>query len=288
MDGASLAEELRNSYKARVVELGNHSIVPGLGTILVGDDGPSANYVAMKHRDCEEIGIASIGVHLPEHASRNAVLDAVAEMNNDLRVDAFLVQVPLPKGLSELEILEAVSPDKDVDGLHPMNLGRLALGEPGPLPCTPAGIVALLLHYNVEIEGKEVVVVGRGLTVGRPLSILMSSNGVGGNAAVTVVHSRVPNLASIVKRADIVVSAVGRPAIITGSMVREGAVVVGAGTSFEGKKLVSDLAEDVAAVASLITPRIGGVGPMTRAMLLDNALLAAERRLQTVQRSHVS
>ncbi|MGC8464589.1 MAG: bifunctional 5,10-methylenetetrahydrofolate dehydrogenase/5,10-methenyltetrahydrofolate cyclohydrolase [Acidimicrobiales bacterium] len=278
MDGALLAGELRNSYKARVAELAREGVVAGLGTILVGDDGPSANYVAMKHRDCEEIGIASFGRHLPSSATHQEVLEAVREMNHDPRVDAFLVQVPLPSGLPESEILAAVSPDKDVDGLHPMNLGRLALGRPGPLPCTPAGIVALLQHYDVTIEGREVVIIGRGLTIGRPLSLLMSLNCSGGNAAVTVVHSKVPNLASIVQRADIVIAAVGVPGIVTAAMVKEGAVVVGAGTSFQGKRLLSDLADDVADVASLITPRIGGVGPMTRAMLLSNTIDAAARR----------
>ena len=248
-----------------------------LGTILVGDDGPSAKYVAMKHADCEEVGIESAHVSLGTDATQEDVLAAIRGMNEDPAVASILVQLPLPNGMNEEEALLAVDPAKDVDGLHPVNLGKLVMGAPGPLPCTPAGIVELLASYKVPVEGKHVVVIGRGLTIGRPLALLLAMRRPGCNAAVTVVHTGVDDMAGLVRQADVVVAAAGVAGLVTPDMIKPGAAVVGAGTSWEGKKLMSDVSEEVAEVAGWITPRIGGVGPMTRAMLLRNAVLAAER-----------
>ena len=277
LDGESLAARVRAELADRVARLRAEGIAPGLGTILVGHDAASARYVAMKHEDCAEVGIASVGEHLPADASQ-AELDAViTRFNADPAVHAYLVQLPLPAGLDEEAALLAVDPAKDVDGLHPVNLGRLVMGAPGPLPCTPAGIVELLHAYDVPVEGRHVVIVGRGLTIGRPLALLLALKRPGCNAAVTVVHTGVPDLADHVRRADIVVAAAGSPGLVTRDMVKPGAAVVGAGTSWEGRKLLSDVDEAVAEVAGWITPRIGDVGPMTRAMLLRNAVRAAER-----------
>ncbi len=246
--------------------------------MLVGDDPPSERYVALKHEDCAAVGMYSVGVHLPATATQAQVLDVIAEFNDDPAVSAFLVQLPLPDGLNEEHALLAVDPDKDVDGLHPVNLGRLVLGTPGPLPCTPAGIVELLHAYDVPVEGRHVVIIGRGVTIGRPLANLLTLKRPGCNAAVTVVHTGVDknDVAALTRTADIVVAAAGRPHLLTPDMVKPGAAVVSAGTTFEGKKLIPDAHPDVAEVAGWITPRIGGVGPMTRAMLLRNALRAAE------------
>ena len=245
--------------------------------MLVGDDGPSAKYVAMKHADCEEIGITSFHEHLPSSATQDDVEKVIDRFNADPNVHAILVQLPMPAGINEEQILLRINPDKDVDGLHPVNLGRLVMGAPGPLPCTPAGIVELLMAHKVPVEGKHVVIIGRGLTIGRPLSLLLAMRRPGCNAAVTVVHTGVEDMASIVKTADVIVAAAGVAGLVTPDMVKPGAAVVGAGTSWSGKKLMSDVHEDVASVAGWITPRIGGVGPMTRAMLLRNAVLAAEK-----------
>jgi methylenetetrahydrofolate dehydrogenase (NADP+)/methenyltetrahydrofolate cyclohydrolase len=281
LDGEAVAAGIRRDLRERIAALAASGVVPGLGTILVGDDGPSARYVEMKHADCAEVGMASFGEHLPASSSEADVLAAIRRFNDDPAVDAFLVQLPLPGGLSEEKALLAVDPAKDVDGLHPVNLGRLVLGRPGPLPCTPAGIVTLLGAYEVPVEGRHVVIVGRGVTIGRPLALLLSLKRPGCNAAVTVVHTGVAaaDFEAHVARADIVVAAAGSPGIVKASMVRPGAAVVGAGVTFEGRRLVSDVEESVAEVAGWITPRIGGVGPMTRAMLLQNAVLAAERRV---------
>jgi methylenetetrahydrofolate dehydrogenase (NADP+)/methenyltetrahydrofolate cyclohydrolase len=249
----------------------------GLGTILVGDDGPSGKYVAMKHADCEEVGIVSFHEHLSSSATQAEVEGLVTQMNADPAIHSILVQLPLPSGLSEEQVLLTVDPDKDVDGLHPTNLGRLVMGAPGPLPCTPAGIVELLASYQVPVEGKHVVVIGRGLTIGRPLSLLLAMKRPGCNAAVTVVHTGVANMAELVREGDIVVAAAGAGGLVTPDMIKPGAAVVGAGVSWSGKKLVSDVADEVMEVAGWMTPRIGGVGPMTRAMLLRNAVLAAEK-----------
>ncbi len=277
LDGQALANEMKLEAKRKVDELKANGVKVGLGTVLVGDDGPSANYVAMKHKDCEEVGIASFHRHLEADASLSQILEVVDEFNENPEISAFLVQLPLPVGEFEEEVLERIQPRKDVDGLHPMNLGRLVMSKPGPLPCTPAGIVKLLQRNGVLIEGRRVVVVGRGLTVGRPLALLLSSALPGCNAAVTVVHSRVKNLGEIIREGEIVISATGVPGIIKKEFIKPGAVVVGAGTFFEGRKLISDLEDAVGEVASMITPRIGGVGPMTRAMLIENTILAASK-----------
>jgi methylenetetrahydrofolate dehydrogenase (NADP+)/methenyltetrahydrofolate cyclohydrolase len=279
LDGEAVAARIRAEVAEGVARLRREGFGVGLGTVLVGDDVPSERYVALKHEDCAGIGMYSVGVHLPATATQAQVLEAIAGFNADPAVSAFLVQLPLPPGLDEEQALLAVEPDKDVDGLHPVNLGRLVLGTPGPLPCTPAGIVELLSAYDVPVEGRHVAIIGRGVTIGRPLANLLSLKRPGCNAAVTVVHTGVDpaDMAAIVRTADVVVAAAGRPHLLTPEMVKPGAAVVSAGTSFEGKKLIPDAHPDVAEVAGWITPRLGGVGPMTRAMLLRNALRAAER-----------
>jgi methylenetetrahydrofolate dehydrogenase (NADP+)/methenyltetrahydrofolate cyclohydrolase len=277
LDGEAVAARVRAEVADRVARLAHEGITVGLGTVLVGTDGPSERYVAMKHADCAEVGMVSVGEQLPASASQAEVEDVVRRFNADPKINAYLVQLPLPEGLDEEKVLLAVDPAKDVDGLHPVNLGRLVMGASGPLPCTPAGIVELLAAYDVPVEGRHVVIIGRGLTIGRPLSLLLAAKRPGCNAAVTVVHTGVDDLASIVRTADVVVAAAGRAGLVTPDMVKPGAAVVGAGTSWAGKKLLSDVDEDVAEVAGWITPRLGGVGPMTRAMLLRNAVRAAER-----------
>lgn len=279
LDGEIVARRIKAGLRERIDALVRKGHTPGLGTILVGDDGPSANYVAMKHRDCEELGISSHHVHLPADATENDVLEVVEQFNADDRVDAYLMQYPFPAHLDYESILLRVDPAKDVDGLHPVNLGRLVQGVDAPLPCTPAGIQVLLEHYGIAIAGRHVVIVGRGLTIGRPLANLLTLKRPNANAAVTVVHTGVPDISVYTRQADILVAAAGSPALITKEMVKPGAVVVAAGVSFEGKKLLSDVADDVAEVASWLSPRVGGVGPMTRAMLLSNCVEAAERRV---------
>ena len=278
LDGQSVADRLNAEVADRVAQLATEGIHVGLGTVLVGDDVPSQRYVAMKHEDSAALGIYSAGEQLPATATQAEVLDAIARFNRDPKISAFLVQLPLPDGLDETQALLAVDPAKDVDGLHPVNLGRLVIGTPGQLPCTPAGIVELLHAYDVPVEGRHAVIIGRGVTIGRPLGMLLSLKSPGLNAAVTMVHTGVSarDMAAIVRTGDIVVAAAGRPHLLTPDMVKPGAAVVSAGTTFEGKKLIPDAHPDVAEVAGWITPRIGGVGPMTRAMLYRNALRAAE------------
>lgn len=278
LDGEAVAERIRDELKAKVAEMTAAGVTPGLGTILVGEDRPSARYVAMKHADCEATGIAFFHEHLPAEVTMDGLLAVVRRFNADPAVDAFLVQLPLPEPLDEEAVLLAMDPDKDVDGLHPVNLGRLVMGADGPLPCTPAGIVKLLDAYDVPVEGRHVVVIGRGLTIGRPLSLLMAMKRPRCNAAVTVVHTGVPDLARYVADADVVVAAAGTAGLVKASMVKPGAAVVAAGVSWEGKRVLSDVEDDVAEVAGWLSPRIGGVGPMTRAMLLVNTVRAAERR----------
>jgi len=277
LDGKRVADRMKMELADRVARLKSQGRSVGLGTILVGDDGPSAKYVAMKHADCESLGIVSHHVHLPATATQADVEAVVDQFNADEKVHSILVQLPLPKGMNEEEVLLRVLPEKDVDGLHPTNLGRLVMGAPGPLPCTPAGIVELLAAHQVPVEGRHVVVIGRGLTIGRPLALLLALRRPGCNAAVTVVHTGVDDMGAITRTADVIVSAAGVAGLVTPDMVRPGAAVVGAGTSWNGTKLLSDVAPEVAEVAGWITPRIGGVGPMTLAMLLRNAVLAAEK-----------
>ncbi len=277
LDGQAVAGRIKMEVADRAHRMAALGRPVGLGTILVGDDGPSAKYVAMKHADCAEVGIRSAHLSLGADATQADVESAIDSLNDDPSVQSILVQLPLPAGLNEEQALLRVHPDKDVDGLHPVNLGRLVMGASGPLPCTPAGIVELLASFDVPVEGRRVVVIGRGLTIGRPLALLLAMKRPGCNAAVTVVHTGVDDFADIVREGDVVIAAAGRAGLVTREMVKPGAAVVGAGTSWQGTRLMSDVADDVADVAGWITPRLGGVGPMTRAMLLRNAVLAAEK-----------
>ena len=263
LDGEAVAARIRAEVAQRVAELAAEGVHVGLGTVLVGDDVPSERYVALKHEDCAALGIHSVGEHLPATATEQELMEVIARFNADPKVSAFLVQLPLPDGLDEERALLAVDPAKDVDGLHPVNLGRLVLGTPGPLPNTPAGIVELLHAYDVPVEGRHVVIIGRGVTIGRPLANLLTLKRPECNAAVTVVHTGVApdDLAAITRTADIVVAAAGRPHLLTPDMVRPGAAVVSAGSTFEGRRLIPDAHPDVAEVAGWITPRLGGVGP---------------------------
>jgi methylenetetrahydrofolate dehydrogenase (NADP+)/methenyltetrahydrofolate cyclohydrolase len=276
--GAPVAEAVLADVAERVAKLKAADKTVGLGTILVGDDPASAGYIAKKHEACERVGIHSPHLHLPETSSQADVVAAIKQFNDDGAVDAMLVQHPLPKGLDYNDALMEMDPDKDADGLHPTSMGKLAVGAPGPIPCTPAGIQAMLVHYGIDTAGKHVVVMGRGTTLGRPVSLLLSQKAKGANAAVTVVHTGVPNWADYTRQADIVIAAVAVPSIIMPEHVREGAVVVSGGITWQGKKLLSDVDESVGEVASWITPRLGGVGPTTVAMLLRNTVEAAERR----------
>jgi methylenetetrahydrofolate dehydrogenase (NADP+)/methenyltetrahydrofolate cyclohydrolase len=276
LDGERVAARIRAEVTDRVQRLRAEGIQPGLGTILVGDDGPSARYVAMKQEDCASVGINTIDEHAPADITQKDLLAVISRYNADPAVHAILLQVPLPPGLNEEEALLAIDPTKDADGLHPVNLGRLVMGAPGPLPCTPAGIMELLHFYDVPVEGRHLVIIGRGLTIGRPLALLAALKRPGLNAGVTVLHTGVPDMAPYVRTGDIVVAAAGKAGLVTPDWVKPGAAVVGAGTSFEGRKLLSDVDPAVAEVAGWLTPRIGGVGPMTRAMLLRNTVRAAE------------
>lgn len=280
LEGAPVAEAVLAEVAVRVKRLRVAGKAVGLGTILVGDDAPSAGYVRKKHEACGRVGVASHHIAVPADVSQADLLAAVEGFNVDPAVDAYLIQHPVPAGFDFTAALCAMDPDKDADGLHPVNLGKLVLQEDGPVPCTPAGIQAMFVHYGIPVEGREIVIVGRGPTLGRPLALLLTLKRPGANAAVTVVHTGVPNLVDHTRRADVVVAAVGVPGFIKPGMVRPGAVVVGGGITWEGRKLLSDVDESVAEVASWVTPRLGGVGPTTIAMLLRNTVEAAERRVQ--------
>jgi methylenetetrahydrofolate dehydrogenase (NADP+)/methenyltetrahydrofolate cyclohydrolase len=281
LDGKATLATIKDELRVRIKALADRGIVPGLGTILVGDDPGSHAYVAGKHRDCAELGLHSVRRDLPATATQADVMTAVAELNADPACDGYLVQLPLPHGLDEFAALAAVDPAKDADGLHPMNLGWLALGKPAPLPCTPRGIVELLRRYGVPIEGAEVTVIGRGTTVGRPLGLLLTRRSE--NATVTLCHTRTHDLAAHVRRADIVVAAAGVPGLVTAEMVKPGAAVLDVGitraTTPEGRsRLVGDVAPEVREVAGYLAPIPGGVGLMTRGMLLANVVELAESR----------
>lgn len=276
--GAPVAERILAEVADRVARLGERGLSVGLGTILVGEDAPSAGYVRRKHETARQVGIESYHQQLPASAPPSDLMEAVGEYNDDDRVDAYLIQYPVPRGFDYAAAVSAMAPEKDGDGLHPENLGRLVLQEPGPVPATPAGIREMLLHYGIPVEGREVVVVGRGPTLGRPLALLLSQKAPGANAAVTVVHTGVSDMARYTRRADILIAAAGVPGIVTREMVREGAVVVSGGITWKGKRLIPDVDEEVGEAASWITPRLGGVGPTTVAMLLRNAVTCAERR----------
>lgn len=278
LDGRIASAAIYEQLREQVAQLKEQGITPGLGTILVGDDPASATYIGAKRQACENIGVASIHTQLSADISQERLGREIEKFNDDEAVDAYIIQLPLPKGLNEEAALLAMSPDKDADGLHPVNLGRLVMGAPGPIPCTPAGIVELLVHYGVPIEGRHVVIVGRGLTIGRPLALLLALKRPNCNAAVSVVHTGVKNLADYTRQADIIVAAAGAPNLITPDMIKPGAAVVGGGITRDGKKILSDVDESVGEVAGFVTPRIGGVGPMTVAMLLKNTILAAQKR----------
>ena len=276
LDGKAAAAEIRSALKERVARLAERGLVPGLGTVLVGDDPGSRAYVNGKHRDCAEVGLASIRRDLPADATQEQVEAAVDELNADPACTGYIVQLPLPSGLAAQPVLERIDPAKDADGLHPMNLGRQVLGERGPLPCTPRGIVALLRIYGVEIAGADVTVIGRGITVGRSLGLLLTRRSE--NATVTQCHTGTRDLAAHTRHADIVVVAAGRPGLLTADMVKPGAAVLDVGITRTEDGLVGDVDPGVAEVAGFLAPVPGGVGPMTRAMLLVNVVEAAERQ----------
>jgi methylenetetrahydrofolate dehydrogenase (NADP+) / methenyltetrahydrofolate cyclohydrolase len=276
--GAPVAEAVQADVAKRVEALSRRGVAVGLGTILVGDDPASAGYVRKKHEACAEVGIASHHIEVPGDGAQDDLLAAVERFNADPAVDGYLIQYPVPAQFDFNAALLAMDPAKDADGLHPVSLGKLVLQEVGPVPATPAGIREMFVHYGIDIAGKHVVVVGRGPTLGRPLALLLTLKRPGGNAAVTVVHTAVPDMAAYTREADVVISAVGSPSIVTPDMVRPGAVVVSGGVSWEGRRLLPDVDEAVGEVAGWITPRLGGVGPTTVAMLLRNTVEIAERR----------
>ncbi|MGB1794854.1 MAG: bifunctional 5,10-methylenetetrahydrofolate dehydrogenase/5,10-methenyltetrahydrofolate cyclohydrolase [Acidimicrobiales bacterium] len=272
LDGQALADAVKQLVAQQVERL---TVTPGLGTILVGDDPASHSYVGAKIRDCEEVGIASIHEHLPADITQQDLETVIERFNEDPEVHAYIVQLPLPNQLDEEAALLAIDPDKDADGLHPVNLGRLVMGAEGPLPCTPRGIQMMLEAYEIPVEGQHVCIIGRGLTIGRPMALLMALKRKTANAAVTVVHTGVPDLAAYTRQADIVIAAAGVPNLVTPDMIKPGAAVIGGGLTREGKRILSDVDESVGEVAGWVTPRLGGVGPMTRAMLLQNTVDAA-------------
>ena len=278
MPGAPVADAVLADVGERAAKLTARHRPPGLGTILVGDDPASAGYVARKHETCERHGLRSFDRRIPADATQDDLLEGVGAFNDDPDVDAFIVQNPVPVGFDFNQAMAAADPAKDADGLHPTNLGYLALGEPGrPRPCTPLGIQAMLVHYRVPVAGRRVVVVGRGPTLGRPLSMLLALKEPGANAAVTVVHTGVPDWEELAREADILIGAAGVANIVTPAAVKPGACVIGGGITWEGRRLRSDVAEECAEVAGWITPRLGGVGVTTVAMLLRNTIVAAER-----------
>jgi methylenetetrahydrofolate dehydrogenase (NADP+)/methenyltetrahydrofolate cyclohydrolase len=277
LDGKATAATIKEDLAKRVAALTRAGIVPGLGTVLVGDDPGSHAYVAGKHRDSVQVGIASIRRDLPADATQGQVEAVIDELNADPACTGYIVQLPLPAGLDAHRVLNRMDPAKDADGLHPVSLGRLVLGEPGPLPCTPRGIVELLRRYDVPIAGADVTVIGRGITVGRALGLLLTRRSE--NATVTLTHTGTKDLPGHTRRADIVVVAAGRPGLVTADMVKPGAAVLDVGITRTDAGLVGDVAPEVAEVAGYLAPMPGGVGPMTRAMLLANVVDAAEQRL---------
>ncbi len=278
LPGAPVAEQILADVATRVAALRASGVVPSLATILVGDDDASAGYIRIKQRQAAELGFASPHEHLPADTTQDQLHAVIDRFNEDPDVHGLLIQYPTPKHLDYDTALQRVDPDMDVDGMHPLNLGRLAAGMPGPLPCTPAGIEALLAHYEIPVSGREVVILGRGATLGRPLAMLLSQKRPTANAAVTVVHTGVADWPRYTQRADILIAAAGVPGIIQPEHVKPGAVVIGGGVRYSGRRLLPDVDESCAAVAGAITPRVGGVGPTTVAMLFRNAVAAAERR----------
>jgi methylenetetrahydrofolate dehydrogenase (NADP+)/methenyltetrahydrofolate cyclohydrolase len=276
LDGKATAAAIRADLTDRVAKLAQAGLTPGLGTVLVGDDPGSHSYVNGKHRDCAQVGILSIRRDLPADATQQQVEDAVAELNADPACTGYIVQLPLPRGLDPQPVLAMIDPAKDADGLQPVNLGKLVLGEPGPLPCTPRGIVELLRRFDVPIAGADVTVIGRGITVGRSLGLLLTRRSE--NATVTLCHTGTRDLAAHTRSADIVVVAAGTPGLLTADMVKPGAAVLDVGISRTDAGIVGDVDPGVAEVAGYLAPMPGGVGPMTRAMLLANVVTAAERQ----------
>jgi len=270
LDGKALASTIKTQLAIRVTELKSRGITPGLGTVLVGDDPGSHSYVGGKHRDCHEIGINSIRVDLPENASEADVMAAIKDLNASPECTGYIVQLPLPKAINTQRVLEAIDPAKDADGLHPMNLGRLVSGYDAPLPCTPHGIVELLTHYGINTKGAEVTVIGRGLTVGRPLGLLLTRRQE--NATVTLTHTGTKDLLMHTKNADIIVAAIGQAHFLKADMIKPGAVVIDVGISRTDKGVLGDVDPSVMDVASWVAPMPGGVGPMTRAMLVKNVV----------------
>ncbi|MEV5072753.1 bifunctional methylenetetrahydrofolate dehydrogenase/methenyltetrahydrofolate cyclohydrolase [Microbacterium sp. LMI12-1-1.1] len=291
LDGVKAATEIKDELRTRVSELASRGVVPGLGTLLVGDDPASRSYVSGKHRDCEEVGVASISVELPATSTFAQIAKAVRELNHDPAVTGFIVQLPLPDGLDQQAILELVDPAKDADGLHPLNLGRLVLGvDPkavtaGPLPCTPRAVMDLVERNGISLAGKNVTVIGRGITVGRPMGLLLTRKGT--DVTVTLTHSRTPDIAAEVRRADVVIAAVGVPHFVKPEWIKPGAVVLDVGVTRVGStatgraKLAGDVDPAVADVAGWVSPNPRGVGPMTRALLVTNVVEAAERTLRS-------
>lgn len=272
LDGKALASKIKAELAIEVVALKAAGKTPGLGTVLVGNDPGSQSYVAGKHRDCHEVGINSIRVDLPATATEADVMAAIKDLNSSKECTGYIVQLPLPRGINSQKVLEAIDPDKDADGLHPLNLGRLVSGEDAPLPCTPRGIVELLRHYGVELDGAEVTVIGRGLTVGRPLGLLLTRKSE--NSTVTLTHTGTKDLVRHTKNADIVVAAIGKAHFLTAEMIKPGAAIIDVGISRTDSGLLGDVHPDVMNVAGFVAPMPGGVGPMTRAMLVKNVVEA--------------
>jgi methylenetetrahydrofolate dehydrogenase (NADP+)/methenyltetrahydrofolate cyclohydrolase len=270
LDGKAVAVAIKAELTVRVTALKAKGITPGLGTVLVGDDPGSHSYVGGKHRDCQEVGINSIRIDLPQNATEKDVLAAIADLNTSKECTGYIVQLPLPKGINTQRVLEAIDPSKDADGLHPLNLGRLVLGYEAPLPCTPRAIVALLDHYKISTQGAEITVIGRGLTVGRPLGLLLTRKQE--NATVTLTHTGTKDLTRHTKSADIVIAAIGQSHFLKAEMIKEGAVVIDVGISRTATGLDGDVCPGVYEKASYVSPMPGGVGPMTRAMLLTNVV----------------
>jgi methylenetetrahydrofolate dehydrogenase (NADP+)/methenyltetrahydrofolate cyclohydrolase len=275
LDGKALAATVKENLAARVNQLKSSGVTPGLGTVLVGDDPGSISYVAGKHRDCEQVGINSIRVDLKASATKADILAAIKDLNSAKECTGYIVQLPLPSGIDTQTVLEAIDPAKDADGLHPINLGRLVAGYAAPLPCTPRAIVELINHYKIPLAGADVVVIGRGITVGRPLGLLLSRKQE--NATVTLTHTGTKDLAAHTKRADIVIAAIGSAHFLKADLVRKGATVIDVGISRTNAGLLGDVDPAVMEVASFVAPMPGGVGPMTRAMLLTNVVEACER-----------
>jgi methylenetetrahydrofolate dehydrogenase (NADP+)/methenyltetrahydrofolate cyclohydrolase len=270
LDGKAVAAAIKSELTTRVTVLKAKGITPGLGTVLVGDDPGSHSYVGGKHRDCKEVGINSIRIDLPNSATEKDVLAAISDLNSSKECTGYIVQLPLPSGISTQRVLEAIDPDKDADGLHPLNLGRLVLGYESPLPCTPRAIVALLDHYKISTKGADITVIGRGLTVGRPLGLLLTRKQE--NATVTLTHTGTKDLTKHTKNADIIVAAIGQSHFLKAEMIKEGAVVIDVGISRTANGLDGDVCPGVYEKASYVSPMPGGVGPMTRAMLLTNVV----------------